>query len=353
MRIAFIDLSTRLETVYDLESRPRGGMVSSLFKVSDYLARFADVEVLSDIELEGETEAGVKWRKEPHGPYDVLITNRGIGSGYSYIQARHRVLWTHDLPHVGFIEEPKTMKAFSATVFMSRYAEKIWRAMFPAIGRSFMIPNGVDRDLFRPKDKDLNYLIYISAPNRGLKRLPFLFDCIQSRTGRPIYMTAFSNLSRLHPNEVGERDEFEQDYKAVSESQVTLCDPVPQAELASELGAAGLMILPTEYPEICSNSILQALSCGVPIVTTGHLGSAHEWINRSNGRLTEFHPHDYMIYQMEIVRHATTILNDENLHRRMVDGACRSDVLTWDEIGAKWWRMLRALSRPFSISIGL
>lgn len=343
MRLAFVDLSTKLETVYDLESRPRGGMVSSLFKVSDYLARYADVEVLSDIELEGETKAGVRWLKEPKSPYDFLILNRGTGSGFPYIEAKHRILWTHDLPHVGFCPEPKILKAFSATVFMSNYAERLWRKFYPLIGKSFQIPNGVDRDLFKPGDKDLDYLIYISAPNRGLKRLPLIFDCIRSRTDREVYMSAFSNLAKLHPNEVGERDEFEETYKTVSESDVAMCDPVPQPQLAAELGQAGMMILPTEYPEICSNSILQALSCGVPIITTGRLGSACEWINNRNGRLTEFHPCDYMIYQLEIMRYAVEILNNEKLHRELIRGATRSNILTWDEVGAKWLKMLNRL----------
>lgn len=343
MRIAFVDLSTKLETIYDLESKPRGGMVSSLFKISDYLAQFADVEVLSDIEMEGVTEAGVRWRKEPHGPYDFLITNRGTGSGYPYIAAKHRILWTHDLPHVGFIPEPKTIKAFSATVFMSRYAERIWRAMYPTIGRSFQIPNGVDRGLFRPLEKDLNYLIYISSPDRGLRELPFLFDCIKARVEMPVYMTAFSNLEKLHPNEVGEHDKYQDDYQLVRDSGVALCDPVPQPELAQELGHAGLMVLPTGWPEICSNAVLQALSCGVPIATTGNLGATCEWVNNKNGRLTKFCPHDYMIHQVEMVRNCCEILSDEGLHRKLIRGAANSNLLTWEQVGQKWLRMLRRL----------
>lgn len=343
MRIAFLDVSTQLETVFDLESKARGGMVTSLFRVSDYLAGHGSVDVISDIDCPGETAAGARWINSPEGPYDFLITNRGVGDGYPGIPAKHRILWTHDLPHVGFMQEPKTIRAFSATVFMSRYAERLWRTMFPAIGRSFYIPNGVDKELFRPLEKDLNYLIYISAPNRGLKRLPFLFDCIRSRTGRPVYMTAFSNLASLHPNEIGERDEFEGVYKEVQESEVELHDPIPQNELAKELGQAGLMILPTDYPEICSNSILQALTCGTPIITTGQLGSACEWINKKNGRLTEFHPHDYMVYQMEILRHAVEVLENEKLHRKLIAGARETKILSWEDVGGAWLNTLKRL----------
>jgi glycosyltransferase involved in cell wall biosynthesis len=220
--------------------------------------------------------------------------------------------------------------------------------MYKDIGRSFCIPNGVDKDLFYPREKDLNYLIFASAPNRGLGKLPFLLDCIKTRVDRPLYLRAYSNLEILHPNEKTTskdvwRDLYES-YNEVEASQVELRDPIPQDELAVEIGKAGLMVIPTEYPEICSNLILQALASGTPVLTTGKIGSQGEWVNRSNGRLTKWLPHDYMIYVMDFVRNAVEVLENEKLHRKLMRGATRSKVYTWDEIGAQWWKMIRKLS---------
>jgi glycosyltransferase involved in cell wall biosynthesis len=348
MRICFIDRSTQLSTVSDLQTRARGGMVSSLFHVSNQLSRKGHhVSVFADIEEDGYTADGVDWNDiEISQPVDcdVLVFNRGIGSGLSHIKAKHRVLWTHDLPHAGFIEEPKNIKAFSAVVFMSDYAEEIWRFFCKDIGKSFKIPNGVDLELFYPRQKDTNYIIYASAPNRGLKRLPFIFDCLKTRVKRPLYMKAFSNLSTLHPNEVGENDEFQQTYKEVHESSVELHEPVPQSKLAEELGTAGLMVIPTDYPEICSNTILQSLASGTPVVTTGQLGSAGEWIeNGWNGGLTRWQPNDYMAYQIDIQRCAVKILENDDLHRRMMANAANTRIYSWDEIGTQWHRMLTKL----------
>lgn len=342
MRVLFVDRSTRLETVSDLAAKARGGMVASLFQVSDYLARECDVTVLSDIREPGITPAGAAWVNVPSGAYDVLVANRGVGSGYADIPARRRILWTHDLPHNGFIPEPKTIKAFACTVFMSRYAERVWRTFYRDIGQSEIIPNGVDRELFRPGPKDFGSLIYASAPNRGLDKLPLIFDAIRTRVAKPVRMVAYSNLAALHPGEIGKGDEF--DYQSIRESAVELRDPIPQAQLAAELGKAGLMILPSGYPEICSNIVLQALACGVPIVTTGSLGATPEWVNRHNGRLTEFGPQDYMVHTVEIVRHAVDILEDEKLHRRLIRGAQESPVQTWEEIGTRWSKLLRRCS---------
>jgi len=240
------------------------------------------------------------------------------------------------------------MGAFDATVFMSRYAERVWRTFYRTIGKSFQIPNGIDQTVFYPDDyKDLDYLIYASAPNRGLKRLPLLFEAIQSRTRQSVHMTAFSNLAAQHPNECreGNDDGFQEVYKTVEESAVTLRKPIPQHELAGELGKAGLMILPTDYPEICSNIVLQSLASGTPIITTGYLGSACEWIKHGkNGMLTTYHPVDYMVYQLEIVRNAVQVLNDEKLHRKMMRNAANTNILTWEEVATAWNKMLRRLS---------
>lgn len=338
MRILFVDHSTRLETVVDLERAARGGMVASLFQVSDYLAgRGHDVTIWSDIKSAGATRAGAKWLHETWGTFDALICNRGVNDGYPQIKARQRFLWTHDLPHAGFIPDPQTIKGFACTVFMSRYAESVWRAFYRDIGRSVLIPNGVDRTMFFPRFKDHDYLIYASAPNRGLERLPLILDSLREATGRSLRLQAFSRLSVLHPNEGA--DTF--DYEAIRASHVELRDPLPQKDFANEFGQAGLMILPSAYPEICSNIVLQALASGVPIVTTGGLGSAPEWVkDRRNGMLTSYQPHDYMIYSLEIVRAANTVLSSPDFHDRLIKGAAKTKVWSWDEVGRRWEKML-------------
>ena len=79
MRILFIDRSTKLETVVDLKKKARGGMVTSLFKVTDYLSDVGhDVTVLSDIKSEGCTKSGTRWLNEIWGQFDVLVTNRAV-----------------------------------------------------------------------------------------------------------------------------------------------------------------------------------------------------------------------------------------------------------------------------------
>ena len=295
MRLLFIDTSTKLETIYDLTKKGRGGMVTSLFMVTNYLAHQGyDVTVLSDVECTGVTPFGVKWDHEAWGTYDVLVTNRGTADGYPQLDVRHRVLWTHDLPHSGFIPEPKTIAGYDCTVFMSKYAERIWRAFYRDIGKSVQIPNGVNKDLFKPREKE-NLVVYGSAPNRGLDRLPLIADSVNARLGQSghgrVRFVAYSDLASLHPNEVGDGDTF--DYKSIEKSSVELRKPVAQREWARMLGRAQAMIMPTGYPEICSNNVLQALASGTPVFSTGSLGATPEWVrDGKNGKLTKFLPND-------------------------------------------------------------
>jgi len=342
MRILFHDFSTDLDTVKDLERKGRGGRVGSLFKVSDYLAwRGHKVTVISDIECTGFTKHGVNWDHEAYGEYDCLVTNRGTGDGYPQVKAKSRILWTHDLPHSGFIPEPKTIRGFDATVFMSRYGERVWRAFYRDIGKSVIIPNGVS-PIFHPRDKDPDYLIFASAGNRGADKLEFIFDCIRERIKRPgLRLHAYTGES-LHPGE-GDYDHnralkygFALGYDTDS-SSVTWCDPVPQKELAQQLGQAGLMIMPTCFPEICSNIVLQSLSCGTPIITTGGMGATPEWVkHKKNGMLTEFMTNDYMVHIVEMVRNACTVLENEKLHRKMIKRAAKTRILSWKKVGERW-----------------
>ena len=353
MKILFIDMSTKLQTINDLQTRARGGMVSSLFAVSDGLANLGhDTSVIAGIE--GITTDGTRWLPEyDDREYDFLICNRGIGSGYPDIKARRRVLWTHDLPHNGFIPNPQTINAFSATVFMSNYAERIWRSFYPTIGKSWTIPNGVNRELFYPREKDLNYLIYASAPNRGVDRLPLIYAATKTKTKLPIFMKAYTNMAVLHPNEsksdiygIHKDDGYGVHYEKCGEAGIEVLDPIPQCQLAEELGKASAMVLPTIYPEICSNSILQSLVSGTPIFTTGNVGSAPEWIKHGkNGMFTRYQPHDYMIYQMEMVRNLIKVLSNPRVHRKMMMKAAQTKgIYTWKQVVNLWHKMITRLS---------
>ena len=334
-------------SVRDLLRGPRGGRVSSLLTVTNFLADSGStVHVLANVEHQEHTDAGVLWSASPESHYDVVVFNRGIGDGLPDLDIKRRVLWVHDLPHSGFIPEPRMVRALDCIVHMSDYSRWVWTKFYKhaAETKSVRIPNGVDPNLFHPLNAATKsaVCIYASAPNRGLERLPFIWESIDSRRSG-FRCKAYSNLKALHPGEHEPSGELEW-FKSCKDAGIERLDPIPQHDLAQELRKASLMLLPTDYPEICSNAVLQSLACGTPVITTGGIGATPEWVrHRKSGLLTETKPHDYMAYQVEFVRNAVSVLEDGRLHRKLVRGAASTYIHDWDEIGTKWLRLLKKL----------
>jgi glycosyltransferase involved in cell wall biosynthesis len=338
VKLLFADPSQRLGNIHELDHSGRGGMLASLFRVSDYLAsRGHTVHVLANITQPGVTPAGADWRVDPDPPYDVLIGNRGMGYTDLDLPVKARILWTHDLPHHGFGPNPQAFRAVHV-VFMSRFASRIWRAFFPAIRRWSIIPNGVDRTLFYPGQHDPMMLLYCSAPDRGLDRLPGLHEALQAKLGPSVQMVAYSNLKKQHPGEVRETDPYETVYEAVDASTVERHDPIPQAKLAQVMRTAGVLLMPTACPEICSNNILQALASGLPVISTD-IGSAGEWIRDGrNGALIPWTPQDGVIYSLSFLRRLLAMMTARQYHR-MSARAANTSIWSWDDVGRAWEKL--------------
>ena len=354
MKLLFIDITTQLNSFTDLETKGRGGMVSSLYLLPNALSQIGhEVSVLSDVKQGGTTKDGVRWLVESdmewlvRSEFDFIILNRQTyGDCFDEIRAKHRILWVHDMVHGGFVTKPGVARvALSATIFMSWYSEETWRSYYrdwPK--RSFRIPNGVDDKLFYPGDeKDLRQVIFFSAPNRGLEYLPIIKETVEGGTGVTIRLVAFSRMSKLHP--VENDDKFQDIYDSVRARGVDLRDPVPQSELAAWVRSSGIMVKPNDYAETCSNVVLQSLASGVPVVTTP-VGADKEFVKTGwNGIVTKHTLQDGPLFVMEVIRGVAEILRDKKFHRKLIKNAPKTKRLyTWKEIGFFW---SKALTRVF------
>ena len=137
MQVLFVDLS-----IDNIQDNPVGGRVGSLKRITEYLSKYMDVDVFYN----GYTTYvdHVFYFNELYKyEYDVIVFNRGIGNGLPDVKAKNRILWVHDLPHSGFIPNPKTAAALTV-VNMSKYGDFVWRKFYRHIKKSIIIPNGVD-----------------------------------------------------------------------------------------------------------------------------------------------------------------------------------------------------------------
>jgi glycosyltransferase involved in cell wall biosynthesis len=352
MKLLFIDLTTGLDSFRDLETRARGGMVASLYILPEVLSQSNKVYVLSDAKQGGKTDGGVIWLTlndmdwVVKQDWDVLVLNRQTyGEGFNEISAKRRILWVHDMVHGGWIREPRYARMLWATVFMSQYSEETWRAYYTDLpSRSYVIPNGIDKGLFHPqRQKDRNVLLYFSAPNRGLEHLAVITDTARQATGLPLKMVAYSNMATMHPQEGS--DKFQKVYENARKDGVILRDPIPQKAIAEEVGKAGLIVKPSDFAETCSNTTIQSLASGTPIIT-GPTGADKEWIRHKwNGMLTTHTLQDGPLFIMEMCRNLVSVLKDEELYTKLICNAPQTKGLyTWEEIGKKWNTMLTGKS---------
>ena len=198
----------------------------------------------------------------------------------------------------------------------------------------------------------MDYLIFGSAPNRGLNHLPLIYESLKSRCRHSLHMTAYTNMETMHPREsrLQETDRFWDSkiplqYKDCKEAGIDVRDPLPQHLWAHEIGKAALMIMPSDYSEICSNNVLQSLASGTPVLTTGGIGSVGEWVKTwKNGYLSKWRRSDYMIHIVDLIRGGMRILNDQRLHKKLMHNAVRTKhIYSWEQIGVKWAKMLKGL----------
>ena len=70
---------------------------------------------------------------------DVIVFNRGMADGHPELGPGKRILWAHDLPHIGFCPNPQRMNSLTCLVSMSQYADRVWREMFDSSKAKFEI----------------------------------------------------------------------------------------------------------------------------------------------------------------------------------------------------------------------
>jgi len=116
------------------------------------------------------------------------------------------------------------------------------------------------------------------------------------------------NILRKHSNNfavdiVGEGKKIE-DYRTLTrqkslEDTVTFLGKKPKAEIARMMQRADFFVLPSRY-EPSGNVLVEALSCGLPVVAT-RVGGIPEVINESNGILVESDNSQALADNMELM----------------------------------------------------
>jgi len=139
-----------------------------------------------------------------------------------------------------------------------------------------VIHNGIDKDLFRPKDKS-QARDELSLPSSA--RIVVSVGNLISRKRHHVLISAFARVLDKQSNAlmlIAGAESFEADYpkklrelvrELGIEQSVIFLGNVDAHEIATYLNAADVFALGTQR-EGCCNAVLEAVACGVPVVTT-------------------------------------------------------------------------------------
>lgn len=324
-----------------LSERPTGGIITSLTLIPQYLAKIGySVVVASEYESTEKIE-GVEYVRnirDRDKEADVVVFNRNIYN-HAFLDMfprSRKIWWLHDIVDYRYMEDDSYLR-MDKIVSLSNYCTEAYSDFFsvPRV-RFTTIPNGVDKSVFFPSaTHDKNLFVCASATVKGMYPLSFtLNNLLRVNPNAELRMYA---SQKLHDKEDGEREK--EQLKKLGEQGAVICDPVPQKELARVLRSARAVLMPNHYPEICSNTMLQAQASGAPVVSSA-IGSAPELIwHGDTGLLTHTKPHDMFWWWKDFAEQTAKIATDDKLYER-IHAKSGAGILGWHEVGEKWHKLL-------------
>ena len=185
--------------------------------------------------------------------------------------------------------------------------------------RIVVIPNAVDEKLFKPLDKT------ICREKLGFPCDKFIVGFVGSfseRKGSNRLFEAVKEISNCYMAFCGEGNIIPKSDKVV------FCDSLPHSEIPVFLNAIDVFVLPT-LNEGCCNAVLEAMACGVPIITSDQEFN-YDILDSREALLID--PTDIGAIQEAIV----TLMEDENKRLRLGELALnKSKLFTIDERARK------------------
>lgn len=341
MKILFIDGTAGYHPTR-LETKPTGGILTSLTLIPRYLAAQGhDVSVMSIYNEEHEYQ-GVKHLKHPtdRTDFDVVVFNRNLINRdlINQFKASRKIWWLHDIVDPTYLCDD-AFNYVDDIVALSSYCRMSYSDFYGIDkGRFSIIPNGVDKSVFKRGDFDkrrTDLFISASAPVKGVYPLEYAFSNMKRWNPR-MEMRLYSSQS-LH--ELPNMDAHKTLFKRIEAVGGQVLDPVPQKELAVVFQTATALLMPNHYPEICSNLLLQAQACGLPVIASS-IGSAEEFIvHRETGMLTRRTPSDMFWWWKDFTKQCAAVYFEEGLRSDIAINA-PLHVPSWEDVGERWNALL-------------
>lgn len=344
MRILFVDATAAFTPVM-MADQPTGGICTSLNILPRKLAELGhEVLVYSPHLKEDSGSDGVKWlAQDPTRPAicpDVVIYNRNFidNSMLQFFAPAKSVLWLHDIPQFGYFTDDAITRV-DRIVALSEYQRQSFADFYDASNERFLIiQNGIDPAIFHNRlgpHRDPHLFIHASAPIKGgLELLGALYQVMKLRD--PLFRLVSYCSQSLHKLD---NEPFAEKLGKLKSLGVEVSDPIPQHELADVMRKAWLLLMPNTYPENCSNVMLQAQACGLPVVASS-IGDLAEKTPMDGVITTATKPHDLFWHYKEFIDLAISCAGERHEY---LSRCGPKAVKTWNQIAEEWNGMLESL----------
>ncbi len=217
-------------------------------------------------------------------PFGILALYSKLFKKIPYIASEH---WNGYKPplsqDIGFFEKTITKIISKHTSFICPVSENLKKAMFDfgLKGNYITVPNVVDTKVFMPSKNNtkkftITHISSLRNDHKNIKGILHTIADVKKKTPDLVF------------NLVGRNDEnpLPSDQKSLSIlKEINVIDHLPHSEMASVLKNSDLFILFSNYENLpCV--ILEAFSCGVPVVST-NVGGISEYFPSNFGFLID------------------------------------------------------------------
>jgi glycosyltransferase involved in cell wall biosynthesis len=348
LKVLFVD-QTDGHDPRRLYDKPTGGTLTSLTKIPEYLAKQGhEVFVCSKYEpKEGqETINGVTYilKCGEIPKWDVTVFNRNALPmnfvQYCKANGSKLVWWLHDIVDSRYLPD-NAFQLVDRIVALSRYCQRTYEDFYSIDSSKFsIIPNGIDPEVYYPGNyaaRDPHIYLSASALIKGYTAYPVTFESLKRHD--PDLDIRFYNSQKLHGiDNTGSENNV---LKMMGALGAHVYAPTNQKVMAHLMRKAWALLMPNTYPEICSNLLIQARACGLPVVAS-HIGANPEYLDKGGLLTSQWAPHDIHSWTVEYARRVCELQQDPVLHAKLSSEAPQG-IKTWDEIGQAWDTLIRSL----------
>jgi len=275
-----------------------------------------------------ELEAGWKWMRHGRQVFHFLYGE----NSYRYLgnlkltSIQNAIICTYHTPKEKFnqlIINKKPIQQLDAIIVVSSSQQEIF-SDFISPEKIHFIPHGVDTEFYRPPSNDYQNdvckCLCVGTHLRDYDVLATAAKALSTKNVKFIVVT-----SAIH------REKFK------GLDNVRLLTGVEDDQLLSIYQSCDIFIMPV-IDSTANNALLEAMSCGLPIVATNIQG-IRDYVNESMALLTDKGDADSLVNAIEY------LFNDEDKREQMAC-ASREQALTfaWDKIAIQVKQLYRKIS---------